>query len=236
MKKLTLLAVILLTIGMSGIYAQIPRAYISLSAGLSMPHDDFAATDFDNPESGFANNGLNINLSYAHRLTYNIGVCGTLSINSNSLNTDALKEGIIGDTINIAPTIETKNWGAGGLLAGPFLYLPIGNFLSVDLRALIGFYTAYSPEIIIIGKQANGENFRLRLLKYNGVGFAYDLGSTLRFKFGRTSYLVLNADWLSSTSNFKDIPWLDTEGQIINTSFKQNFSMLNVTVGIGYAL
>jgi hypothetical protein len=217
-------------------FAQRPKAYFGISAGLSKPQGAFASTDFENGEAGFALNGFNLNLMYAHRLTYNCGITGSLLFNAHSFDGESLKSEIAADSLDFPLIAAAKSWGGVGILGGPFLYFPLGKFFNIDIRALIGLYSVYSPEADVTGQRQNGENFRLRLIKYNGIGFSYDLGTTLRFKFGSTSYLMFNADYFSSKPSFNDVKWLDNNGEISTRSFKKEFSMLNLTIGLGYAL
>jgi len=235
MKIQTLLTVIFL-LAASVVFSQKPRAFIGISAGLSSPQGEFASKDFDSTGAGFALNGLNLNLMYAHRFLYNFGITGCLLFNSHSFDSEAFRQEIAADTINYPLTVVPKNWSGGGVLAGPFLFFPLGEYFNLDIRTLIGFYTVYSPEIVVSGQQPNGENFRLSLLKYNGIGFAYDIGTTVRIKFGSASYLMFNADYFSSKPTFNDVRWLDNNGEIESSSFKRDISMINLTVGLGYAL
>ncbi len=233
--KFTVLIIIFFCLGLTA-HAQKPKSFVELSAGVSVPSGDFAATDFSKPESGFANNGFGFNLTYENRLTYNFGISGARILNSHSVNQQAYRDEISADTLSLPLTISTRNWGTFGLLAGPFLYLPVSKYFSVDFRALGGFYSAYSPEVIISGKTEAGENFSLSLLKYNGVGFAFDLATTLRLKFGTSSYLLIKGDYLYSAAKFKDIEWLNRDGEVITRSFDQNLQTINITAGVGYAL
>ena len=235
MKTQTYFLLIFLLIS-TAVFSQKPKAFIGISAGLSSPRSDFASKDFDSSGAGFALNGLNLNLMYAHRLFYNFGITGCLLFNSHSFDSEAFRSEIAADTIDYTLTVVPKNWSGGGVLAGPFLYFPLGDYFNIDLRTLIGFYTVYSPEIVVTGQKPNGENFQLSLLKYNGIGFAYDIGTTMRVKFGNASYLMFNADYFSSKPTFKDVNWIDNNGEIESGTFKRDISMINLTVGLGYAL
>ena len=232
--KLTLIFVLLIIFGAG--FSQRPKAYFGISAGLSSPQGDFASTDFDSIGAGFALNGFNLNLMYANRITYNFGITGSMLFNANSFDGEAFKKEVAADTLDIPLTVVPKNWGGFGMLGGPFIYFPLGTHFNIDIRTLIGFYTVYSPEVVVTGQKPNGENFQLRLLKYNGIGFCYDFGTTLRMKFGNASYLMLNADYFSSRPSFKDVKWLDNNGEIEYLTVKRDISLINLTVGIGYAL
>ncbi len=157
-------------------------------------------------------------------------------LSSHSVNQQAYRDEIRSDTLTGPITISTKNWGTFGLLTGPFLYLPVSRQFSVDFRALGGFYSAYSPEVVITGTTDQGENFALSLLKYNGMGFVFDLGTTLRFHFGSSAYLLIKGDYIYSTAKFKNIKWLDRDGEIITRSFDQDLQTINIMTGVGYAL
>jgi hypothetical protein len=232
--KLTYLLVFLM-IAVTG-FSQKPKAFFGISAGLSSPQGDFASKEFDSTGAGFAVNGFNLNLMYAHRLTYNLGITGSLLFNAHAFDGESFKNQVSLDTLDFPLTAVPKNWGGFGIMGGPFLYFPLGEYFNIDIRTLIGLYSVYSPEVVVTGKQQNGENFQLRLLKYNGIGFSYNLGTTVRFKFGNASYLMLNADYFSSKPSFKDVNWLDNNGEIEYRTFKRDISLINLTVGLGYAL
>lgn len=216
--------------------AQRPKSFVELGAGLSIPLGDYAKTDFNDPESGFANSGFNFNLAYLNRLTYNFGVTGALYLNSNSVNQQAYRDEITSDTLEAPLTVSTRNWGGFGILAGPMLYFPLNAYFSLDFRALVGFYSVYSPEVIIEGQTEAGENFMFRLFKYNGTGFAWGAGTTVRMKFGSSGYFLVKGDYQAYSPQFSDIEWLDQNGEIRTTSFTQNLETVILSLGIGYAL
>ena len=232
--KITLVFVFLMMVFVG--FSQKPKACFGISAGLAMPLDEFASTNFDSTGAGFALNGFNVNLMYAHRFSYNVGITGSLIFHSNPFDGESFIQELSSDTFDIPLTVVPKNWGGFGMLGGPFLYFPIGSYFNINVRTLIGFYTVYSPEIVVNGQQPNGENFQLRLLKYNGIGFCYNLGTSVKLKFGNSSYLMFNADYVSSHPTFNDVEWLDNNGEIESRSFTREISMINLTVGVGYAL
>ncbi len=227
---ITILFLCLLSIEIS---AQKPQSFLGLSGGVAIPQNDFASDDTDSKESGFAKTGFGFKVTYDYRMSYNFGIAGVLIINSNPWNDEALFDGIIKDSIlSNQLSISKSNWSTFGMLAGPFLYLPVNDAISIDMRMLIGFYNAFAPEIIVSGTLANGENFSLRLLKYNGIGFVWDLGTTLRVKITDKKYFIVGADYLSSTIHFKDIDRADDNGQIITESFSQQFTTISVMAGL----
>ncbi len=228
--------IITLLLSVMDLAAQKPKSFIELSAGLNIPVGEFAETTFQRPESGFANNGFSFSLAYDNRLSYNFGLTGALYLSSNSVNQQAYRDEIDADTLDYPLTVTTRNWGTFGLLAGPFLYMPVSKYLSIDVRAMAGFYSAYSPEVIVSGQTTAGENFTLQLLKYNGIGFAMDAGTTLRLRFGGHGYLLIKGDYIYSTANFNDVKWLNRDGMVTTRTFTQNIQTINLMAGVGYAL
>jgi hypothetical protein len=218
-------------------YGQKPQAFLGVSAGASIPYGDFSSGDFENNGAGYAKTGFSLSTSYDHRITYNFGVSGLLIVHSNPWDEDDLIDGIEADSLDFADklSVATSNWSSFGILVGPFLYVPLGEDFNFDIKATIGMYNIFAPEIVISGTQSNGENFSLRFLKYSGIGFAWNLGTTIRYKITNNRYIVLSGNYLSSTITFNDIERFNENGIITKESFDQNFTTLNITAGVGFA-
>lgn len=218
-------------------YCQKPRAFLGISAGVSIPSGDFSSGDYENNGAGYAKTGFSLKTSYDHRISYNFGISGLLLVHSNPWDEDELIDGIEADSLDIIDklSVATSNWSSFGILVGPSLYIPINEHLNFDIKATIGMYNAYAPEIVISGTRSNGENFTLRLLKYNGIGFAWNIGATVRYKITKSRYIIIGGDYLSSTINFKDIDRFNENGIITTESFDQSFKTLNISAGIGLA-
>lgn len=237
MKYLHSVYLILLTILSLSSYAQKPQAYWGITAGASLPLGDFANDNLENNGDGFAKTGFSIKTSYDHRITYNFGISGLLLVHSNPWDDEALLNSIDRDSVNVVDqlSVSTSNWSSIGILLGPFLYVPVNDLLNFEIKATIGFYNAYAPEIVISGTRSNGENYSLRFLKYSDIGFAWNLGSTIRYNISGTKYLTVSGDYLSSTIKFDNIERFNENGVISRDSFEQVFTTFNITAGIGFA-
>ena len=236
MKFTHVLLLMMLSIFWLTTYSQKPQAFLGISAGASVPLGDFSSGNYQKTGDGFAKTGFSFKTAYDHRITYNFGISGLLLVHSNPWDDDSLLEGINTDSLEIIDqlSVATSNWSSFGILIGPFLYVPINESFNFDIKATFGLYNAYAPEIVVSGTRQNGENFSLRFLKYNGIGFAWNIGSTFRYKISRSRYIILGGDYLSSTISFENIERFNEDGVISKESFKQNFTTINITAGVGF--
>ncbi len=237
MRARILLLIVFFLMG-QGLFAQSgKRHFTSISAGVSIPLGDFAKTDLQDSTSGFAKTGVNIQFTYAYRITHNFGVQGQITYNSNAFNylkcQSALKEA----NPDYNNSVEANStWSSGGILIGPYLRFPFTDQLSWDVRALFGLYGAYSPNLIIHATEVGTtETAEYQIDGGNAMGFGYSLGTGFKYQFSKY-YVTLFADYVKSSQTFDKASGWDWNNKAYTASFKQDINYLSITIGIAYLL
>ena len=232
MKKLIIYAVMLLT--PLALLSQ--KQYAALAIGPSIALDDFKKTDLADSTSGWAKTGVMLEFTYAYRLTHNFGLMAIISYSSNKFNTSAyksaLEEAHPDTTFSV---ISNSNWGGGGILIGPYLRFPLSSRLSWDIRGLFGLYGSTSPNVTLNpttddGQTDLGEYIRQRASAYS---YAFMVGTGFKYEFSKY-YLLLFADYTTSSLTFNNGSGWDFDDQPYETSFKQDITYLSITAGLGY--
>lgn len=212
------------------------RQYVGLSIGPSFPSGDFAKGNINDSTSGWAKTGVSIQLSYAYRLTHNIGIYVTSIFSSNRFDNIRYKDALETENPEYGVSVEsTKNWSGGGILIGPYIRLPLSDNFSWDFRGSFGFFGANSPKITIRTTLLTDESQKNEYLRESGSAFSYGYSFGTGFKFKLSKYYVLLfGDYLSSQLKYKNASGWDWEDEPYTVEFSQNISYLSVTVGLGY--
>jgi hypothetical protein len=223
MKKYILNLIILTAVALNT-QAQYQKGHIGLSMGPSIPLGDFASKNIDNSNSGFANTGAFLDISFAYKLGYgNFGLTALLRGQSNPINAQALVNEMAQPIIVEANWIENTSWNLGGLMFGGFGSFPISQKISFDTRAMIGFLRTTSPETTVTFP---GLSKIIIKQSVSATSFAYSMGIGFRFELGEKLDLLTNLDYLGSNSEFKNVA----------TTFNQSIKTINLSIGIALKL
>lgn len=221
-------------------YSQEGEVFVSLGGGASIPLGDYAATDFSKEESGFAMLGGNFNIYFGYRFNEYLSLAGLLNGCVNRYDYIKVQDEMYSIAAEEYPdtkwVIESKNWGLGGLLAGPVGSVPIvTNRFFFEARALAGFLYAYSPAIYITGVEEGEPDLILNIEQGTSASWVVDLGAGFRYNRTRKQYFVLFADYMYSKPKFDNIG-VNSEGfEFLRAeSYTQTISTINISIGIGY--
>ena len=236
-----LLIVLTLCINMKSLSQDGSLAHVA--AGASIPTGDFSNNDFNNPSSGFAQVGFNLNLQYAYKFNDYVGIGAMVTGDVHGYDYNAVKEGLQEGFETVFPDIDeiyvsTFQWVSGGVLAGGVASLPFNNRLALDVKAMAGFLYIHSPELKIEVVSTTNPGF-LIIENDRAVSFAWDLGAGLRYNIRGNKYLCLQYDYIGARPYFKDqktyliVDDVETES---SDSYSQDVKVMNITVGIGYII
>lgn len=231
MKKVILSLFFLTTIS-SQIKAQDEKGFIGVSIGPSIPMGDLASKDANNDAAGWANTGAIFDISFTYKLGKgNFGLTALLRGQSNLTDAQALVDEIANQYPGINWTVESGNWGVGGLMFGGFGSFPISEKASFDTRAMIGFLSATSPEITITGTDPGGTAW-IKQESTAASSFAYLLGAGFKFDIGRKLYLLTNLDYLGLNPEFRNVETTTSLGTREKSTWGQSMGTINLSIGI----
>lgn len=169
---------LLLLVLISGtVTAQQSNVLISFSAGPSFPAGDFASSNTNVEDAGYADLGLSVSLLevsyfFSEQAGINLSVTGTRHLLNNN-------------------AFETEYWAAGGIFLGPVISVPLSETpLFLDLKAGGGpFYHRYIPG----GTQDN----------VDGTSIGFKGASTMRYHLSDRIALNATLEFLAAAVNME---------------------------------
>ena len=235
MKKVFLtISFILLTI--AG-FTQDRKGYIGISFGPSFPAGDYAATSGE--DAGYADRGLNMSLvNFCYKFNENVGIAASWHGIANPVDVQEVSEDMwsSNQASEFSWELETTSWSLGGLSGGILISFPSNN-LDFDLKALIGFAGATSPQLDVTVSDGFSSASLLQEEQQSNTSFSFSFGGGVRYHISEKWALNLNLDYFTTQVEFPEFIISFSDGTYQTAeSFEQNISVLNLAVGIGYRL
>ena len=191
------------------------KSFISFQLGPSIPIGDFVSTDLvANDQAGFALTGITLDLNYLYSITENVGLAASGFYNMNSLDISKLRE-VTGE-----PTLKMDHWQFIGLVVGPAFSFEMSPKAMADIKVMGGIATANSPDVTTNGSPLVPEDWGGSGVFQAGIGCRVNLGSKTYFSGG------IDYRYLRPTFKVK----YDTSAEEV----RQNMSVLNISIGLGF--
>lgn len=241
------------------------RGYISFSGGINFPVGGYAATDLRNMSSGFAKPAEYFSINWAklisEKIGYTISLCGQRNpVNAKAMGEDfsevMINTGVFGASTPGIPVPESgsyyPNWNftkSSWLLAsfqgGLYGEFPLSSSRNIALmvRFTSGAMYAKLPEQT--GQSiTDTSNVVIYQSKESAIGFAYTLGTGIKYKLEKKAVVLLNINYLATSKlTFNDVSTVVTV--VKGTSFNQlkytsdasqTFKSVSASLGIGIEL
>lgn len=187
--------------------AQGNKLFLALSGGPSLPVGDYQSKSLDNEQAGLAKTGYNLNLHFGYQAQKNFGITSNLLYTKHSIDESAIHQ--------IDPELSADHYQYYGITVGPMVTVPASDKILFDFKVLGGITNVNFP--VISYQNAFGEE------KW-GAAFTWQLGTDLRFNFGKKTFLIANLDY----TNMKPKMTVD------EIDVEQKMSALDINVGIGF--
>jgi hypothetical protein len=179
------------------------KSYIALYGGLSNPLGNYASTDYNNNQSGFAKKGVTFALDGAYYIHKNFAIGATISFQDqgklNSTDAFNLAQGYTNSYSADQATVNAfdrfHNWNA---LIGPQYSFTYKNFI-LDLRASAGIVVVTStPETntTLVGVPEQTAIFYQ--CRSHGTEFAYGGVAGLRYKLSDSFSIGIKGAYVAS--------------------------------------
>jgi len=181
-----------------------PKFFLGVSYGTSFSVLDFADTDINNPNAGFAKNGNKIDLYGGTFLGKRVTLSGTLRYQSFATEIEDLI-----DTFNLTyPNSDfsgsTENWQTYYLLAGIAYRVSIGKRINFFPRFGFGPLVAQNPGISLSSPNIPITNSYNRTSE-RGLGFGAEFGIGLHTELGKHFSLLPTFTFSGGYVNIKDV-------------------------------
>ncbi|MBS1533962.1 MAG: hypothetical protein JST78_02710 [Bacteroidetes bacterium] len=208
------------------------KGYVAISIGPSIPIGDFASKDGANDSAGFAKTGAIFDISFAYKLGKNLGISALLRGQSNSFDNSAFASELA-KQVGGSWTVDSESWKIGGLMVGGYGSYPISSKVSFDLKAMIGFLRASSPELFVT-LDGSGGSVWVKQESKSATSFSYLISTGFKFDVGKKIYLLTNLDYLGSKPEFSNVVVTNSSGSNpTKNTWSQNFGTLNLGIGVG---
>lgn len=216
------------------------KAYAGFSIGPSLASGDFASNLITKETSGFARDGVMLNLNFAYRIASNFGVTAMILVQVNPFDDQALLDGLVKNynhpgNPQVYTAVDADAWGLSGINAGGFASIPLGSNgkMILEPRAMVSLLTAISPRIKISARSGNASGY-VEQQTGAGAAFGFSIGGGFRFNLSDRTALLLNADYLKTKPKFIDVEYRYSDGTVDYDSFEQKIEAVNI--GIGFAI
>jgi len=179
------------------------KSYISLYSGWSIPQGNYAGTDYNNNQAGFAKRGVTIAIDGAVYLKKNFAIAGIISFQDqgklNQSNTDILSQGYVNsysaDNAKVIAYDRYHNWN---ILIGPQYSFTYKDFI-LDLRASAGLvWVTSTPETSITLGNVPEQTATFYQRRSAGKLFGYGASGGLRYKLGDTWTVGIKESYVAS--------------------------------------
>lgn len=231
-RRITLLFLLFLIVTTG--YSQ--RNYLGLSFGGSIPGEEFAKKSLVE-DGGYALPGFALEFSGAYIFDYYLGIAGTFTFSTNSLDSKQLKEDLVEAIPGPVPPDVTEvifnygSWMYSNIMAGPILTIPVWK-LNFDFRGVAGLSFLMSPPWELTVKTDQETYFE----RHSGqtVSFGYMLGTAIRFNVNSSYAIRISADYFRSKQSFT----IHEDGLLSNITGKSSYDMnvgtVNINLGLAY--
>ena len=263
-KQIILLAIILLP-AFTGFSQTIsPKSSITISAGPSFPLGDFGNTNRENNYAGFSGSGINVSISFGHKLNNLIGLEAMVYGQQNALNTSAVRKNLSeASFLNQQPgfysnwAVEKKHWQIGSFMVGVSGETSADNpsTLTISGKLLLGIAYIKSPDLK--GDSRDENKYAIIAGKYGtGIGPAWLISPAINYQLNKHFKISLTTAYFGSPKiSFKDATEViaATNGGLIIPEFydlnnsvnppliygekgtrKQSVESINVNLGVSF--
>lgn len=201
------------------------QVQLGLTIGAGLPMSDFADTDGDNDDAGFARTGIMATAVLDYNLSDNLGITGSLLYGSNAIN-----ENTLDDFFAVGTDLETKPYSQFGLFAGLLAQFP-SEGLTFKIRAAPGLIFARS-----YGLESTGFAAVVEIDPVTTTSIALKVGAGIDVPISDQLNFVASIDYLSYTAKYEGD--IDTNVGIIfsNQEWEQATKLIHIGVGVALVL
>jgi hypothetical protein len=189
---------------------RLPRSFVALSGGLSLPMGSFAGKDFNAAnEPGFARTGLNIRLEAGIYLYKKWGLSLSAGYAAFKFDEQRYVSSIL-NTYSLQNT-AAKYWTMPHLMAGPMYSFKAAQRITIDLKARAGLIVTQKPavEFSYLGQNdyPNSnvlfDSLQFDYRKGQALRAGFNFGAGIRYALGKRWALTLTADYMRTTPDIE---------------------------------
>ncbi|MDX5320296.1 MAG: hypothetical protein LPK45_04375 [Bacteroidota bacterium] len=212
--------------------------FFHVNIGASFARGDFASVEGSNPASGFAKNGFSINALFGHQIYKQFGGFASLNLSAHPVNNRALASAFEELIPTYGWTAKGSFWALTGYMFGP-QFSQNTKRMAFDLRASAGALNYISPKLEFSGLEKNGSGtIKVVQEQHSASAFAIGLGASIKYEVKPGWVMLLNADFYEAQPEFSNVKVIYQQSGLADrteyVSFKQEFRMIQSSIGLGY--
>jgi hypothetical protein len=209
------------------------KGYLAIMLGPSFPLGDYGDNDIEyNDQAGMAKTGFSLFLlDFGYKFHHNLGITASWVGGANPVDAQAMAD-FLAQNNGGSWKVEAGAYSYGGLYAGPFITFPLEK-LDIDLRAVVGFASAFFPEI----KVTESAGFRYTQSNESATCFGYSFGGGARIHLSKSISFITRLDYIAMEPEAEvTISFPGSTNQDQTFEIKQPMNTLNLNLGIAFRL
>ncbi|HTA61440.1 MAG TPA: hypothetical protein VK835_03250 [Bacteroidia bacterium] len=209
------------------------KTYLSAAVGASLPVSDFALKDINNPGSGFASLGYNINASLAWLFKKGWGISLLYRYQSNDLDKVALAQQYNTKYPSVKFDIVSTPWKVNAFMLGSYNSFPISESKDTyfDCKVMLGVVRSTSFGMTLTGKQGSG-SATVTSPTASANAFGYCLGLGIHHQIARELFVGFNVDYFQTTVNYGEVAITASNGATTPNTLSQKIGTVNLSLSI----
>jgi hypothetical protein len=206
--------------------------YATLHFGIVYPTGDFANTNINTPEHGFASLGNSFGVSINYLVAKKWGITANYFNNSYDIALDEINRQLtLQQALNTTVFASYNNgYRATMAMIGPYLTLG-NNKLTVDVKMYAGFANLRTPQFLYTTVM-NGNTFTEVKNRNRASAPLFGYGITAKYALPKSFVVSLSLDNCRSAFNLPSTNYSSSNQTSINIPF-QSFTL---SAGIGYRI
>ena len=226
MKRIIFFLFSLLFIG--GINAQdYPKSFGDFSFGLNLPYGDYASSDENNYDAGYAKTGMYLDLGVNYKIYKYLGFSFHYNLYKNAFNADDFQTQLYNST-GILYAISYQDWLSHGPSLGIYVSTESYKKFNCDLYFRVGTLSTNAPDLDI---STNGDWLKIKSDPKYTFSFLY--GFNFKYRFAekmaltlKVGYNMAKLKYLAETTSYYGYSDL--------SEYEQKIRNLNVGLGIAF--
>ncbi len=211
---------------------QIPKFYLGLSYGTSYSIGDFADTDINNPDAGFANSGRKIDVFGGFFLNNRTTLTGVFRYQSFETEIEEIIEMFNAENPGAEFSGSTEDWQTYCFLVGLAYRVNIGKRLNFFPRVGVGPLFASNPGITVNAPNAAISN-NFERSSETGAGLGYEVGIGFQTNFGKRFALLPTFTFSGGLVTISDVTTI-TDNVIVTRDYQALIQSFNLGISLGY--
>ena len=204
------------------------KSYLSLGIGPSVPLAEYASKDFADPQSGYANIGPWIHISYARRIGERFGATGLLFGNINSFDEATIE-------FYYPVDFTSDPWKNAGVMLGGY-YTSGSPDISFEMRLMLGYFVSVSPAATVRGFDDNDDPLKVYFEEAMTGALCGDLGLGLKTRISDRVSFIAMLDFMVAEPEYTNTKTYRNDLLYSVETYSQPMSTMNLSIGIAINL